>query len=224
VNESDFGRVRRAEASADELIVRGGAGDPAARRAFIDGLRLELRNLASADQAQNRLQARLARLAGGAGILKIGAHTPSERASRHQKAEKAIRALRTALEDGVVPGGGAAFLWAIDDVRSLAETLSGDERQGALILAQALEEPFRRIVRNRGSSVPEVALAELHRAGPGHSYDVLGGSIVAAQQAGLEDPLGVSRVALETAAGGALSALTVAVMVLRHQPSKALGA
>jgi chaperonin GroEL len=224
VGESDLGRAHRADASADELLVRGGAGDPAARRAFVDGLRLELGNVTGAAPGQERLRSRLARLVGGAGVLKIGAYTPSERESRHQKADKAIRALRTALTDGVVPGGGAAFLWAIDAVRSFAETVSGDERQGALILAQALEEPFRRIVRNRGGSVPAAALAELYRAGPGHSYDVLAGCVVSAREVGLEDPLGVSQAALEIAASGALSALTVAVMVLRRRPSKAQGA
>jgi chaperonin GroEL len=223
IGEADLGRTQRADASADELLVRGGAGDPGARRAFIEGLRLELGKLTGGGHAQDALRARLARLAGGTGILKIGAYTPSERDSRRQKAEKAIRALGAALEDGVVPGGGAAFLWTIDDVRSFAETMSGDERQGALILARAMEEPCRRIVRNRGGFVPAAALAELQRAGPGHSYDVLAGRVVSAVEAGLEDPLGVSRAALEVAASGALSALTVAGMVLRRQPSKALG-
>jgi chaperonin GroEL len=224
VTEGDLGRVRRAEATGEELLVRNGAGAPAVRRAFAEGLRLELAKQSDASQEREALRSRLARMVGGAGVLKIGAHTAWERESRHQKAEKAIRALRTALEEGVVPGGGAAYLWAIEDVRSFAGTLSGDDRQGALILADAMGEPARRIVRNRGGIVPAAALAELHRAGPGHAYDVLAGRVVSAEGSGLEDPLGVSRTALETAVSGALSALSVAVLVLRRKPAKELGA
>jgi chaperonin GroEL len=224
IEESDLGLAQRAESTSDELLVRGGGGSPAARRAAVDGLRGELGSAAGNPIAQDGIRSRMARLVGGAGVLKIGAHTTAERESRHQKAEKAIRALRIALGEGAVPGGGAAFLWAIDDVRAHAQTMSGDEREGALILADALEEPCRRIVRNRGGFIPAAALAELHRAGPGHSYDVLAGRVVSAREASLEDPLGVSRAALEVAVSGAMSLLTVAVMVLRRQPSKTLGA
>jgi len=225
IEEADLGGAHRIEATADELLVRGGAGDPAARRAFVDGLRLEVGKGSGTPlrQEQDGLRSRLARMAGGSGVLKVGAHTSSERESRHQKAEKAIRALRMALEEGVVPGAGAAYLWAIEAVRSFAETLSGDERQGALTLAQAMEEPCRRIVRNRGGTVPAAAIAELYRSGPGHTYDVLTDRVVSAEESGLEDPVGVSRVALETAVSGAMSALTVAVMVLRRKPWKDLG-
>jgi hypothetical protein len=78
-------------------------------------------------------------------------------------------------------------------------------------------------VRNRGEAVPAAALASLYRLGPGHAYDVLAGCVVSAEESGLEDPLGVSRAALETAVSGALSALTVAVMVLRRAPWKNVG-
>jgi chaperonin GroEL len=224
VQEFDLGWAHRADATAEELLIRGGAGDPAARRAFIDGLRLELEKQKGTHQERESLRSRLARMVGGAGVLKVGAHTASERESRHQKAEKAIRALQIALDQGVVPGGGAAYLWAIEDVRSFAGTLSGDERQGALTLAQAMEEPCNRIVRNRGGTAPAAAIAELYRSGSGHTYDVVADHVVSAEESGLEDPVGVSRVALETAVSGAMSALTVAVMVLRRKPWKDLGA
>jgi chaperonin GroEL len=224
VEQSDLGGAHRVEATADELVIRGGAGDPAVRRAFVDGLRLELAQGGGTTQEQDGRRLRLASMAGGSGLLKVGAHTRSERESRHQRAEKAIRALRMALEEGVVPGGGAAYLRAAEAVRAFAGTLSGDSRQGALILAQAMEEPCRRIVRNRGLTVPAVALAELHRSGPGTVYDVLSDRVVLAEESGLEDPMGVTRVALEAAVSGAVSALTVAVVVLRRQPGKDLGA
>jgi chaperonin GroEL (HSP60 family) len=87
-----------------------------------------------------------------------------------------------------------------------------------------MEEPCRRILRNRGGgTVPAAAIAELRRSGPGHTYDVLADRVVSAEESGLEDPMGVSRVALETAVSGAMSALTVAVMVLRRKPWKDLG-
>jgi chaperonin GroEL len=224
VGKPDLGWARRADASADELLIRGGAGDTAARRAFVDGLRMELAQQRGTSQQLDALRSRLSRIAGGAGVLKIGAHTASERGSQHQKAEKAIRALRIALEEGLVPGGGAAYVWAIEAVRTCAASLSGDERQGAYILAQAMEEPCRRIVCNRGGTTPAAALASLHRMGPGHAYDVLADRVVPAEEAGLEDPLGVSRAALETAVSGAMSALTVAVIVLQRVPPKNRGA
>jgi chaperonin GroEL len=223
IEKGDLGGAHRVEATADELLIRGGAGDPAVRRAFVDGLRLELDERGTAQEDVGR-RLRLARMAGGSGVLKVGAHTRSERESRHQRAEKAIRALRLALQDGVVPGGGAAYLRAAESVRSFAATLTGDSRQGALILAQAMEGPCQRIVQNRGGIAPNTVLAELYRSGPGYTYDVLTNRIVLARESGLEDPMGVLRVALEAAVSGAMSALTVAVMVLRRQPWRELGA
>lgn len=224
VETSDFGGARRVEATSDELLIRGGAGDPALRRAYVDGLRMEVAQGGGTSQEQDSRRSRLASMAGGSGVLKVGAHTRSERESRHQRAERAIRSLRMALEDGVVPGGGAAYLWAADAVRATAGSLSGDSRQGALILAQAMEEPCRRIVRNRGLALPAIALSDLYRSGPGHVYDVLSDRVVPAAESGLEDPMGVLRVALEAGVSGALSALSVAVMVLRRRPWRDLGA
>jgi chaperonin GroEL len=224
IEEDDLGGARRAEASADELLIRGGAGSPALRRAFIDGLRLELEQLGGTAQEKEVRRLRLARMTGGSAVLKVGAHSQAERESRHQKAEKAIRALRLALEEGVVPGGGAAYLWAAAVVRDFAETLSQDRRQGALILGRALEEPCRRILQNRGAHVPAAVLAELRQRGPEYTFDVLSDRFVLARESGLEDPVGVLRVALETAVSGAASALSVAVMVLRRRPWRELGA
>jgi chaperonin GroEL len=224
IQQSDLGGVYRAEASADQLSIRGGAGDPALRRSFVDGLRLALSEGGGSAHDQNQLRMRLANLAGGVGVLKVGAHTRSERESMHQRAEKAIQALRLALEDGVVPGGGAAYLGAVDAVKAYAGSLGGDSRQGALILARALEEPCRRIVHNRAAVVPAAVLAELRRRGPGFAYDVVDDRVDLASESGLEDPMGVLRVALETAVSGAMSALTVAVVVLRRRPWRDLGA
>jgi chaperonin GroEL len=218
----DVGGARRAEASADDLLITGGAGDPARRRARVDGLRTQLAALGDKAEGQDRLRLRLARLAGGVGVLKVGAHTSAERQALTQKVEKAIRALRIAMVEGVVPGGGAAYLPAADAARAMAETLEGDERQGALILSRALEGPFRRIVRNRGVTVPATALAEVRRCGPGYAYDALTDRVVPASAAGVLDPAGVLRVALEAAVSGAMSALTVAVMVFHRRPSEAL--
>jgi chaperonin GroEL len=223
VEKSDMGGAQRVEATADDLLIRGGAGDPVLRRAYVDGLRVEVSQGGGTQQDQDNRRLRLASMAGGSGVLKIGSHTRTERESRHQRAENGIRALRMAMEEGVVPGGGAAYLWAADAVRSSAESLSGDSRQGALILAQALEEPCRRIVRNRGLKVPAVALSELLQSGPGHVYDVLSDRVVSAAESGLEDSTGVLRVALEAGVSSAISALTVAVMVLRRQPWRELG-
>jgi chaperonin GroEL len=104
----------------------------------------------------------------------------------------------------------------------LAATLDGDERQGAQILARGLEEPFRQIVHNRGATTPAAALAALQHSGDGHLYDAMTNRVVGVAEAGLLDPAGVLRVALETAASGAMLALTVAVIVLHRKPEQSI--
>ena len=168
------------------------------------------------------LRLRLARLTGGVGVLKVGAYTEYERKLLHQHAERAIRTLALALHEGIVPGGGIAYLEVIPAVEALAKSLEGDERAGARIVARALEAPFRRIVANRGATTPSAAFAAWQGAGPGHIYDALADRVATVAGSGLYDPAGVLRVALETATSGASVALTVAVIVLHRNPAQSL--
>jgi chaperonin GroEL len=218
LDPADFGQAQRVEATADNLVISGGAGNPAAIRERIEQLRILLASMLDTDEGRDEVKLRLARLSGGVGVLKIGAHTKVERSVLHDKAEKAIKALQIVTEEGVVPGGGVAYLHAADAVRKLAATMAGDERQGALILARALEEPFRRIVRNSGPREPSTALAEVRRCGDGYVYDAVADRVTTVAESGLLDPAGVLRVALETGASGGMSALTISVLVLRKKP------
>jgi chaperonin GroEL len=222
VTAADLGHARRAEATAEELVISGGAGEEQARQAIIAQLRARLAALSETEDERDLLRLRLARLSGGVGVLKIGAYTDYERKLVHQRAERAIRALAIATNEGIAPGGGAAYLEAIPAVEALAESLDGDERAGARIVARALEAPFRRIVANRGVTTPAAALAAWRGAGPGYIYDALADRVVTAAETGVYDPAGVLRVALETAASGAMVALTVAVMVLHRNPAQSL--
>ncbi len=222
VTAADLGRARRAEATAEELVISEGGGETQARQAYVAQLRARLAALPELDDGRDPLRLRLARLTGGVGVLKVGAHTEYERKLLHQRAERALRTLAIALSEGVVPGGGIAYLEMIPTVEALAESLDGDERAGARIVARALEAPFRRIVANRGATTPSAALAAWQGAGRGHVYDAFADRVATMTEAGLYDPAGVLRVALETATSGAMVALTVAVIVLHRNPVQSL--
>jgi chaperonin GroEL len=226
VTAADLGRVRRAEATAEELVISGGGGGGGggaqARQTCIAQLRARLAALSELDVERDPLRLRLARLTGGVGVLKVGAYTEYERKLLHQRAERAIRTLALAVHEGIVPGGGIAYLAAIPAVEALTRSLDGDEQAGARIVARALEAPFRRIVANRGATTPSAAFAAWQGAGPGHIYDALAGRVAPVAETGLYDPAGVLRVALETATSGASVALSVAVMVLHRNPVQSL--
>jgi chaperonin GroEL len=217
---ADLGHVRRAEASPDNLIISGGGGHMPVRREFIEQLQTRLARLPQTDEEYDEVRLRLARLSGGVGVLKIGAQTKAERTAMHQKAEKAVRSLRLAMAEGVVPGGGIAYLGTIPALEDLASTLDGDEQYGVRILERALEAPFRRIVQNRGVTDPATALARVRRLGRDYAYDVMTDRVRPYSEAGLFDPAGVLRIALETAVSGAMLALTTGAIVLHRKPKE----
>jgi chaperonin GroEL len=216
IEPSDLGAAPRVEADAEELIVVAGEGDPAAMKQHADALRARIETLPEDDEEAENLRFRLARLNGQIAKLMIGAPTETERAVIHQQAEKAIRALPLALREGIVPGGGVAFLNCIPAVRALAG--EGDEKHGIEIVARALQEPFRRIAQNAGLDAPAVLIAEAQRRGANFGCDALTGQIVAMDDAGILDSVGVAREALQTAISGAVMALTTETMVLHQNP------
>ena len=217
-----LGKVQRVEATASEMMISGGGGSQAARQELIEILGRYLATLSDRDEGRDELQLRLARLSGGVAVVKVGAYSEAERSALNDKAEKAVKSLRLALQEGVVAGGGVAYLQLADVVRRLAGTLEGDVRQGALILARALEEPFLRIVKNRGDADPATVLAEVRRLGTDHVYDALAGRITTVAESGLVDPTGVLRVALETGSSGGVIAMTTAAIVFRKKPVESL--
>jgi chaperonin GroEL len=217
-----LGSVKRAEATATDLILSGSGGDPAAIRARIEQLHTYLGKLREQGEDRNEILLRLGRLSGGVGVLKIGAYSKIERDLLNQKAGKAISSLRVAMSEGMAPGGGVAFVWAADAVRSAAEGMEGDRKQGMRILATALEEPFLQIVKNSGMAHPKTVLADLHRFGAEYVYDALTGRLATLEATGLWDPAGVLRQALDAGVSGGMMALTVSALVLHRKPQESL--
>ncbi len=220
ITAADLGTARRAEADADGLVVVGDQQHSVAVRRQIETLRARIEPLPEDDEALDELRFRLARLSGHVATLKIGAFTKVGRETMRQKANKVLRALPLAWREGVVPGGGLAYLNCIPAVRQVQA--EGEEAWGANILARALEEPFRRIVGNAGLASPEVALAEAQRRGTGFGYDAMKGQIVPMAEAGILDAAGVLRLALQTAVSGAALALTTETIILKRRPETSM--
>jgi len=216
IEPTDLGAAPRIEADADELIVVGGEGDPEAVRKCADTIRAQIESLEGNDDAIKDLRFRLARLNGQIAKLMIGAPTEAERNVIHQQAEKAIRALPLALREGVVPGGGVAYLNCIPAVRALR--VNDAEKYGVEIVARALAEPFTRIAQNAGLDAPASLIADAQRRGANFGCDAMTGQIVAMDQAGILDSVGVLREALQTAVSGAVMALTTGTIVLHENP------
>jgi chaperonin GroEL len=160
---------------------------------------------------------RLARFSGSTAVLKIGAASKTEREMHRQKADQGIKALQVALAEGVVPGGGFAYVRCIPAVEAL-KAENPDEQMGIHAVAKALEAPSSQILRNAGVDASGVILADFWDKGESEIFDVLQKQFVSARQAGLLDPVKVLRVALETAASGAVMALSTEVVILKRKP------
>ena len=214
IDPTDLGASPRVEADADELIVVGGEGDAEAIQKQAALIRARIETLNEMDDEIKDLRFRLARLGGQIAKLMIGANTEAERDVIRQKAEKAIRALPMALREGVVAGGGVAYLNCIPAVRAL----DGNEKIAGEIVARALQEPMRRLLSNAGIDAPTVVIAQAQQRGTDFGCDVMSGDIVAMSEAGILDSAGVLREALQTAVSGAMMALTTDTIVLHQNP------
>ena len=151
-----LGRAGKAVVTKDGTTIVGGAGDPERIRGRVKQLKSEL-EVTSQDYDRQKLNERLAKLAGGVAVVKVGAATDSELREKKHRVEDALSATRAALEEGIVPGGGVALLHAQGPVGELLDTLDGDERTGALIVHRALEEPIKQIAVNSGADGSIVA-------------------------------------------------------------------
>ncbi|MBO0780085.1 MAG: hypothetical protein J2P37_14775, partial [Ktedonobacteraceae bacterium] len=211
-----FGRARKATLSRDQLVLVEGAGDPQQVRQRIGQVRAQIKQLPRNEDAWQKQSQRLGRLSGGLGLLKIGAYTQTERMLLKEQAERAVPVLTTALEGGVVPGGGVAYLNCITAVESAAQTCAHpDEAAGMRLVAQALAAPFAQIVRNHGQWPAPLMLDEARRRGPAYGFDALRGEVCALAERGIFDPLAVIRAALEQAAGLAAMLMSIDAVILR---------
>jgi chaperonin GroEL len=215
-----LGRARKAVVTKDGTTIVGGAGDPERIQGRVKQLKSEL-EVTSADYDRQKLNERLAKLAGGVAVVKVGAATDSELREKKHRVEDALSATRAALEEGIVPGGGVALLHAQRPVGDLLDALDGDERTGARIVHRALEEPIRQIAVNAGADGSIVA-EKVRGRDDSIGFNALTGEYEDLVQAGIIDPAMVTRSALQNAAS--IGALIVTTDVVVAEPPAGLGA
>jgi chaperonin GroEL len=196
-------------------------GDPRKLREHIAGLRLAFAETRDVEPRAG-LRTRIGKLMGGSAILWIGAHTESDIAVRKENAERTANALRSAMLEGSVPGGGTALLACRPTLNAaLKNATDPDERAACSILLRALEEPARTIIANAGYDPGDI-LAEIKHGEHGCGFDVRTGEVTGMVQAGILDLAAVLRDAVRTAVDGAGLALTVDVLVHRRRLPEAL--
>jgi chaperonin GroEL len=210
---TDLGRARRVSSNKDETTVVEGRGSEDMIKGRIQQIRSQIADTTS-DFDREKLQERLAKLAGGVAIIKVGAATETELKEKKHRVEDALQATRAAVEEGIVPGGGTAFITALPALTSLIENWTGtqDELTGVQILRKALEEPVRRIAINAGLE-GSVIVEDVKRQPAGHGWDAANGEFVNMVEAGIIDPLKVTRSALENAASIATMILTTETLI-----------
>ena len=209
---ADLGRARQVVVTKENTIIVDGAGDPADIKARVQQIRTEIENTTS-DYDREKLQERLAKLAGGVAVLKVGAATEAEMKEKKLRVEDALSATKAAVEEGIVAGGGTALINAIPAVEKLIPTLDGDEKTGAKIVLKALEEPVRQIAANAGLD-GSVIIDKIRRARKvGYGFDAYKEEYVDMITAGIVDPTKVTRSALMNAASCAAMVLTTESLV-----------
>lgn len=220
ITEKDLGRARRVEVVENSMFVVGGGGSATAARDTIAEMedQLALSGLTKEERAE--IELRLARLSGSSAVLHIGAATETQRKLLQQTAEQGIKTLRSVVEEGVLPGGGMAYINCLPALKKIKSDHE-DIVLGVKVVAHALESPFRRILGNAGVETPGVVLTEIRHAGASHVYDVLNRRIVDSATSKLLDSAKVLRLALQIAASGATIALTTEAMVLKSNPETA---
>ncbi len=222
-----LGRARRVVVDKDHTTIVGGAGDRAGIEARIAQARHE-RDHATSDYDREQLDRRIARLAGGVAVIRVGAPSESEMRTRKDALDDAISATRAAVAEGIVPGGGLALLKLVPVVAAEEQATSGDERTGVQILKRALEAPTRQIAENSAVDAG-VVVARMLAAGDDTGFDAARGEYVDLTAAGIIDPTKVVRVALENAVSVASTLLLTEATLTdipapRHAPAAAEGA
>ena len=202
---ADLGQARRVETTKDRTTVVGGAGEDDMIKGRIEQIRVLIEETTS-EYDKEKLQERLAKLSGGVAVIKVGAPTEPELKNRKARVEDALSATRAAVEEGIVPGGGVAYIRAMSALDGVS--LTGDEQVSRAILKGALEEPVRIIAGNSGAE-PAVVVEEVRRSAErNYGYDAARGEFGDLVERGIIDPTKVSRSALENASSVAGMILT----------------
>ena len=220
-----LGQAKRVRISKDETTIIEGQGDQSTIEARVKAIRGEIENTDS-DYAREKLQERLAKLAGGVAVIRVGAATETELKERKHRFEDALSTARSAVEEGIVAGGGVTLIHAISAVEEVAKNLQGDERTGAMILMRALEEPARQIAANAGAEGSVIVNAIKGNNDGRYGFDAATGEFVDDMiKAGIVDPAKVTRTALQNAASiGGLLLTTEAVIADKPEKEEAMPA
>ena len=206
-----LGRARQVKVTKETTTIVDGAGDSQAIKDRVAQIRSQIANTTS-DYDREKLQERLAKLAGGVAVIKVGAATETEMKEKKLRIEDALNATRAAVEEGVVAGGGTIFVNVIPAVEALVGTVEGDEKTGVRIVAKALEAPIRQIAANAGLD-GSVILEKVRSGEKGYGFDAYKEEYCDMVSAGIIDPAKVTRSALENAASVAGMVLTTESLV-----------
>ncbi len=209
---NDLGRARQVVVQKENTIIVGGAGEAEEIKARVQQIRNEI-EVTTSDYDREKLQERLAKLAGGVAVLRVGAATEAEMKEKKLRVEDALAATKAAVEEGIVAGGGTALINAIPAVEALIPTLDGDEKTGAKIVLKALEEPVRQIATNAGLDGSVIIDAIRRENKVGYGFDAYKEEYVDMIECGIVDPTKVTRSALQNAASAAAMVLTTESLV-----------
>ena len=216
-----LGRARQVKVSKENTIIVDGAGSSEAIKNRTNQIRSQIETTTS-DYDREKLQERLAKMAGGVAIIRVGAATEVEMKEKKLRIEDALNATRAAVEEGIVAGGGTAYVNAVSAVEKLLDETEGDEKTGVRIIAKALTEPMRQIATNAGID-GSVVLENVKKADKtGYGFDAYNETYVDMISAGIVDPTKVTRSALENAASIAATLLTTEALVAdKKEPAPA---
>ncbi len=209
---AQLGRARQVKINKENTIIVGGAGNPDTIKARVSQIRNAIETTTS-DFDREKLQERLAKLAGGVAVIKVGAATEAEMKEKKLRIEDALNATRAAVEEGIVAGGGTAYLNVINDVKALIDTVEGDEKTGVRIVVKALEEPVRQIAANAGFDGAVIVDKIMSSGKLGYGFDAYNEVYCDMMSAGIVDPTKVTRSALQNAASIASVVLTTESVV-----------
>ncbi len=216
-----LGRARQVKVNKEHTIIVGGAGNSADIKARVAQIRAAIETTTS-DFDREKLQERLAKLAGGVAVIKVGAATEAEMKEKKLRIEDALNATKAAVEEGIVAGGGTAYLNVIPEVAKLVDSVEGDEKTGVRIVVKALEEPVRQIAANAGFDGGVVVNKIMNSGKIGYGFDAYNEVYCDMVSSGIVDPTKVTRSALQNAASIASVILTTeAVVANQKEPEPA---
>lgn len=211
VTMDQLGHAKSVKVQKENTVIVDGEGDKEAIQARIAQIKKQVEETTS-DFDKEKLQERLAKLAGGVAVIRVGAATETEMKEAKLRMEDALNATRAAAEEGIIAGGGSAYIHAAKDVAKLADTLEGDEKTGANIVLKALESPLYHIAANAGLE-GSVIINKVKESEVGTGFDALGEKYVDMVAEGILDPAKVTRSALQNATSVASTLLTTESVV-----------